>query len=252
VDRRHLQYIPRVPNPSHYAFDRAHWKREGWLVVRGLLDERTVAGLNDATDALERQVADIVVDTTVGGTFFEVQSASGRKGESAVVPGLLRKITGPSRSSAPFSRLCTDHRILALVRAAGLASPRCVIDQVNPKAARLGSGFPYHQDAGFLFGAARRRLETNGGAHVVIALDPCDEDNGGFEVLGRTHHTPLVDLKHRYDTSNRNEGLFDTSLREIPRLLPGDAVLFHPYLAHGSGPNRSNRRRRLATMWWVG
>ncbi len=236
---------------SDFAFDRAHWEREGWVVVRGLLDGHTVSALNDATDALQEQVADVIVDTTIGGTFFEVQSASGRKGERAAVPGLLRKITGPSKSSALFSRLRTDRRIVEAVRATGLASPRCVIDQVNPKAARLGSGFPFHQDAGFLFGAARERLDESGGAHVVIALDPCDEDNGGFEVLGRTHHTPLVDLKRRYDTSSRNAGLFDTSFREVPRLHPGDAVLFHPYLAHGSGPNRSDRRRRLVTMWWV-
>lgn len=233
------------------SFDRARWEQEGWVVVRGLLDEHTVMGLNEATDGLQRQVADIVVDTTIGGTYFEVQSASGRKGEAAVVPGLLRKITGPSKSSAPFSRLCRDGRVLDVVRATGLTSPRCVIDQVNPKAAHLGSGFPYHQDAGFLFGAARERLDEGGGAHVVIALDPCDESNGGFEVLGRTHHAPLVDLKRRYDTSTRNEELFDISFREVPRLAPGDAVVFHPYLAHGSGPNRSERRRRLVTMWWV-
>jgi len=35
-------------------------------------------------------------------------------------------------------------------------------------------------------------------------------------------------------------------------LQPGDAVLFDPFLAHGSGPNRSDRRRRLITLWFVG
>lgn len=232
--------------------DVAAWEREGWFVVRELLDLRRVAALHASIDDLERRAADFERDAAVGPTWFEVQTASGRKREPAVAPGLLRKITGPSKTEPAFARLRTDPRVLAVVRGVGLTRPRCVVDQVNLKPPRVGTGFPYHQDAGFLFGAARANLEAHGGAHLVIALDASDAENGGFEVLGRTHRTPLVDLEHRYDTSTRNEGLFDLTFREVPTLAPGDAVVFHPMLAHGSGPNRSDRRRRLVTMWWVG
>lgn len=228
------------------------WAREGWLLLPALIDARAVAALQAATDDLEALAAGFDQDTAVRGTYFELQTASGRKREPALAPGLLRKITGPSKTAPAFARLRTDPRVLGVVRGLGLAAPRCVIDQVNCKAPRVGGGFPYHQDAGFLFGEARARLDAGGGAHVVIALDPSDADNGGFEVLGRTHRAALIDLEHRYDTSTRNEGLFDETFREVPTLAPGDAVVFHPLLAHGSGPNRSERRRRLVTMWWVG
>jgi len=234
------------------SVDLAAWEREGWFTIREFLDERTIQALLGATDELERTAAVFVQDTSVRGTFFEVQTASGRKREPAARRGLLRKITGPSKAQPAFARLRTDPRLLSLVRVLGLNDARCVIDQVNFKSPRVGSGFPYHQDAGFLFGAARARLDSYGGVHLVIALDPSDEGNGGFEVLGRTHQGPLVDLEHRYDTSTSNENLFDVSRREVPTLAPGDAVVFHPMLAHGSGPNRSDRRRRLITMWWVG
>ena len=49
-----------------------------------------------------------------------------------------------------------------------------------------------------------------------------------------------------------NEGLFDMSRLASPSLSPGDAVFFHPHLGHGSEANRSPRRRRLVTMWYVG
>lgn len=243
---------PPTAAPRSGTVDLAAWEREGWFLIRELLDGHTIEALQSATDALEGQAAEFVEDTSVRGTFFEVQTASGRKREPALRPGLLRKITGPSKAQPAFARLRTDPRVLALVQALGLHAPRCVVDQVNFKAPRVGSGFPYHQDAGFVFGAARAQLDAYGGAHLVIALDPSDPDNGGFEVLGRTHGGPLVALKHRYDTSSRNEDLFDRSHREVPTLAPGDAVVFHPMLAHGSGPNRSDRRRRLVTMWWVG
>ena len=58
---------------------------------------------------------------------------------------------------------------------------------MNPKAPRVGTPFPWHQDASFLKPLARKRLEQWGGVNAVIALDTSDEANGGFTVLGRTH-----------------------------------------------------------------
>jgi phytanoyl-CoA hydroxylase len=247
-----MAHLPTTAAPLDGAVDLVAWEREGWILIRELLDDHTIAALQSATDDLEELAAAFVQDTSLRGTFFEMQTASGRKREPALRPGLLRKITGPSKAQPAFARLRTDPRVLGLVHALGLTDPHCVIDQVNFKAPRVGSGFPYHQDADFLFGAARARLDAYGGAHLVIALDPSDPGNGGFEVLGRTHGGPLVALGDRYDTSTRNENLFDLSGREVPTLAPGDAVVFHPMLAHGSGPNPSDRRRRLVTMWWVG
>ena len=118
------------------------------------------------------------------------------------------------------------------------------------KLPRVGSGFPYHQDESFLFGDALSRVRQFGGVNVVIALDRADAENGGFEVLGRTHHGAL--LNAAYDTSATNCGLFDESHRVLVPLFPGDAILFHPRLGHGSGPNLSERPRRLVTLWFGG
>ena len=106
-----------------------------------------------------------------------------------------------------------------------------------------------------MVGDARRSLLRHGGANVALALDPSDRSNGGFEVLGGTHALGSVkDLKGRYDTggADDDEALFDQSQRTCPKLLPSDALIFHPLLAHGSAANRSGRRRRLATLWFVG
>ncbi|MEZ4331950.1 MAG: phytanoyl-CoA dioxygenase family protein [Myxococcota bacterium] len=232
--------------------DVASYAAEGWVVVRSLLDAAEMAALQRATDALEARAASFMRDTTVGRVYFEVQSASGRKREPAVRPGALRKITSPSRLMPAFRALRESERITRIIAALGVASPRCVVDQVNPKAAVIGTGFPFHQDAPFLHGVARRDLEAFGGVNVVVALDPTDARNGGFTVLGGTHESGLVEGQFRYDASQSLEHRFDASRRAVPALAPGDAVFFSPWLAHGSGPNRSDRRRRLATLWFVG
>lgn len=229
---------------------RTLFEREGWLLVPGLLDAAKVDALLTATVELERTAAHFERDTLVRRVFFQVQSASGRKGELAIFPGALRKITSPSSGQPAFDRLRRDPKVLAALESCGLVAPQCLIDQVNLKLPRVGSGFPYHQDESFLFGDALRRVRRFGGINLVIALDPADAENGGFEVLGRTHRSGLVATT--YDTSTTNAGSFDESHRVLAPLSPGDALLFHPRLAHGSGPNRSERPRRLITLWFGG
>jgi phytanoyl-CoA hydroxylase len=229
---------------------RVTFEREGWLLVPRLLDLGKVEALLAATSELERVAARFDRDTHVRRVFFQMQSVSGKKGEPAIFPGALRKITSPSSGQPAFDRLRRDPEVLAALESCGLVAPQCLIDQVNLKLPRVGSGFPYHQDESFLFGDALRRVQRFGGVNLVIALDPMDAENGGFEVLGRTHQGPLLDVP--YDTSTANTGLFDESHRVLAPLSPGDALLFHPRLAHGSAPNRSERPRRLITLWFGG
>lgn len=229
---------------------RVTFQREGWLLVPRLLEPAKVEALLAATSDLERAAAHFEKDTRVRRVFFQVQSVSGRKGEPAIFPGALRKITSPSSGQPAFDRLRRDPKVLAALESCGLVAPQCLVDQVNLKLPGVGSGFPFHQDESFLFGDALRRVQRFGGVNLVIALDPMDAENGGFEVLGRTHRGALLDVA--YDTSARNAGLFDESRRVLAPLSPGDALLFHPRLAHGSGPNRSARPRRLITLWFGG
>ncbi len=234
---------------------RAAYAAEGWVLVRGVLSPAELRALHADTDALERAAAHLTASARVAGVFCEVQSASGRKGEPALRPGLLRKLTGPSRAPGmrAFAALRVHPRLLRLAAAVcGVAAPRCAVDQVNTKAARVGTGFPWHQDASFLCGDAAKALAAHGGANAVVALDPSHAAVGGFEVLGRTHTAGFVDLRGAYDTSTANAGMWDERHRACPDMRPGDALLFHPSLAHGSGPNASDHRRRIATLWFVG
>jgi len=229
---------------------RERFEREGWVAVPGLLDGAAVASLLRATDALCREAAALASDGVVRGVDYRVQSRSGREGEPAAWPGALRKIAFPSKGQAAFLRLRSDPRILAVLAELGLSAPRCLVDQVNLKLPGVGTAFPFHQDAPFLIQKTREQLDRHGGVNCVVALDPSDAENGTFEVLGRTHEGGA--LAFDYDLSGTNEGVFDETHRTVLPLRPGDAVFFHPHLAHGSGPNRSDRPRRMVTLWFVG
>jgi len=151
---------------------RGHYASEGWVVVRGLITADEVHDLQLATDALQAEVAHITRSVRDRGVFFEVQSQSGRKGEPAVAPGVLRKITSPSKRSPAFASLARHPNV------------RSVCALKHPK---VGTGFPWHQDVSFLKRDARRAFESHGGCNAVVALDHSHERNGGFTVLGGTH-----------------------------------------------------------------
>jgi ectoine hydroxylase-related dioxygenase (phytanoyl-CoA dioxygenase family) len=233
---------------------RGRFDRDGWALVQRLLTPREVETLRRASDDLARKGADLTADAEIDGARYQVQTASGRRGETAIAPGALRKITFASSASVEVALLRNDRRVLKLMESVGVTSPRWIVDQINLKAPRVGTGFPWHQDVAFVAWQQRDAISKYGGANLVIALDRADEGNGGFEVLSGTHVGGAVEFD--YDTSDdtfdANAGVFDESRRTLIPLDRGDAVVFHPHLAHGSGPNPSRLPRRLVALWFIG
>jgi len=244
--------------PGELRALRQHYATRGWVVVRGLLTRDEVDALQAATDALEGEAAGMERSTIVRRVYFEVQSATGKKGDAAVSPGVLRKITFPSKRCDAFLRL-KAHPAVAAAAAdlCGVVGPLdCVVDQVNLKPPGVGTGFPWHQDVSFLKPKAREQWEAHGGCNAVIALDRSDASNGGFTVLSGTHLAGerWSDLRDAYDGTPASDALnvFDATTAVCETLHPGDALFFHPVLAHGSSGNPSTARRRIATLWFVG
>ncbi|HEY0158228.1 MAG TPA: phytanoyl-CoA dioxygenase family protein [Thermoanaerobaculia bacterium] len=229
---------------------RERFDRDGWALVQRFITSREIEALRGACDELARKGAHLTADAEIDGARYQVQTASGRRGETAIAPGALRKITFASSVSVEVALLRNDRRVLKLVESVGVTSPRWIVDQINLKAPRVGTGFPWHQDTAFVAWQQRDAIAKFGGANLVIALDRADEANGGFEVLSGTHANGPVPFD--YDTSDTNTGAFDESRRTLIPLDPGDAVVFHPHLVHGSGPNPSPLPRRLVALWFIG
>jgi ectoine hydroxylase-related dioxygenase (phytanoyl-CoA dioxygenase family) len=233
---------------------RERFDRDGWALVPSFITAPEVEALRRASDELARKGAHLTADAEIEGARYQVQTASGRRGETAIAPGALRKITFASSVSMEVALLRNDRRVLRLMESVGVTSPRWIVDQINLKAPRVGTGFPWHQDSAFVAWQQRDAIAKFGGANLVIALDRADEGNGGFEVLSGTHVHGAVDFDYDTsdDTSDTKAGVFDESRRTLIPLDPGDAVVFHPNLAHGSGPNPSPLPRRLVALWFIG
>jgi ectoine hydroxylase-related dioxygenase (phytanoyl-CoA dioxygenase family) len=242
--------MERAQSASEATDIREHFARDGWAFVPRFLGPRDIERLRVASDELAAKGAHLLADAEIDGARYYVQSATGRRGERAIRPGALRKITFASSANEQMGLLRNDRRVLKLVASVGVSAPRWIVDQINLKEPAIGTGFPWHQDVAFVAWQQRDAIAEFGGANLVIALDRADEENGGFEVLSGTHVGGI--RKFDYDTSQTTAGVFDESRRTLIPLDPGDAVIFHPHLAHGSGPNPSPLQRRLVALWFIG
>ena len=110
---------------------RERFDSDGWALVPRFLTSRDVESLRAATDELASKGASLRADGEIDGARYEVQTANGRRGESAVAPGALRKITFASSASVAVALLRNDRRILQLVESVGVTSPRWIVDSVR-------------------------------------------------------------------------------------------------------------------------
>jgi len=79
---------------------------------------------------------------------------------------------------------------------------------------------------------------------AIVAIDPCDASNGATEVFPGAHKRGLIGERDGKYHPLRDDQV-DLSTGVVLTLEPGDVAIFNGYLPHRSGPNRSDRSRRL-------
>ena len=114
-----------------------------------------------------------------------------------------------------------------------------------------GGNLAWHQDASFYPLAGGIQLSA------LVMLDPATEENGAVSFAAGSHKSELmsaVDL-HTGDRLRGDERAAPDDPAAFgfkvvtPLLDPGDVVLFHNLVWHGSGPNRTqDRQRRLLSL----
>ncbi len=227
----------------------AAYRRNGYLVLRGLIAPRLVAAALDAISGL----------------------ASGRiparSTEIAFEPGIEPARLRPEQREdfvRKFSRYVEDSealRAIAMSRRLHLALDRILgagreilQDMALIKPPRVGGEKPWHQDAAYF-----RVRDPSLIVGVWIALDAARRENGCMEVIPGSHldgpvaHVPAEDINL---CTIRPDQLRLADRVQI-ELDPGDGLIFHPLLHHFTAANLSDLRRRavqfhfnqIGTVW---
>lgn len=109
----------------------------------------------------------------------------------------------------------------------------------------------WHQDVGDRNGGFAEDGKAVPTLAVWMGIDSISPENGGLEVIPGSHRKLIGDYNKQIKSGLLDSGALTAAdlERAVPVLLePGQFIIYHGWLLHGSGPNRSARRRAGLNM----
>ena len=113
---------------------------------------------------------------------------------------------------------------------------------VMNKPASSQSVVPWHQDISKDWAMSRPPAFT-----IWTALDPATVDNGCLRVVVGSHQKDKIGTGHNLSEVDL-ETFVEQGEVEYIELAPGESIIFHNALLHGSGPNATDRSRLAMTI----
>ncbi len=224
----------------------------GYAVVRGMFTADEVAELAAAFDRIYAEGMTHHASYRDRNTFFRIA-------QDPNLGRILRMVQWPSYFDAVLDRFRLDRRILSVLAPLIGRDLKQIINQMHwkpPGASRVEFG--YHQDIRFRRPRAAYRDPAASYIQTGIAVDRHASDNGAMTLYPGSHQLgelaqsidgPVMD-RSMTDDDLVATGLDPAKIVEL-ELEPGDFAFWHVYMIHGSGPNTSDRDRRLYINGYV-
>ncbi len=218
------------------AADVERYRRDGYLVVPGVLSAVEIASLREVADSWLADAAFV----EQGGAVYDLEPS-----HTPATPR-VRRIKDPMKLSAAYDAVMRKPELLDLVESLIGPDIRRQSTKLNVKDAEVGSPVGWHQDWAFY-------PHTNDDLLAVgIPIDDMALDNGCLLVVPGSHHGPVLD--HHTGgvfVGSVDPELVDESAAVALEAPAGSITLHHARLLHGSAPNRSGRPRRLCLVEMV-
>ena len=207
------------------------YRDDRFAIVRQLFDPTTVA---DVAAAITR----IARDYPATRQMVQFEPAYDAK---AATPGAdeltIRKLFRMARHDVFFRALASHAGMLAIARELLDDDVALMQSMLLMKPPRISGIKVWHQDNAYF------RLSPPDVVGFWVAIDPATVDNGCMHVLPGSHRDGIASHEGEGDAYGLvAQPAFETA-RAIP-LAPGDALLFHGELHHGTPANRTSTRRR--------
>ncbi|MEH6455727.1 MAG: phytanoyl-CoA dioxygenase family protein [Cocleimonas sp.] len=193
----------------------AHYREHGWIAPIDIMSEAEAATLAQTLEAAEAK-------------YPEHLHSENRNNAHLAFPFLADLVLHEKIVAAAASLVGADMSLWSSV--------------LFIKEANSGSFVSWHQDATY--------MALNSDNHVTawIALTPSIEESGCVAVIPGTHREGIVKHEDTFGEDNiltRGQKVthIDESQAINLELRPGQMSLHHPWLVHGSLPNKSNQRR---------
>jgi hypothetical protein len=228
----------------------AHYRREGYAILRGLFSPEEVRSIGAAVDEVHAEAVKHGRSFRHGNLFYNV--APDPAGPQ------VRMVQWPSYHQPVLNRVRLDPRMERVLEPLLGADLKQIINQIHWKEPGGKAEFAWHQDCQFREPPHAFRNLGNSYVQTGLAIDPQTPEAGCMRFIPASHRdgdlkldTPLEVLGVAMDDQVLHAaGLSPEDAVEVV-LEPGDLALWSPFLVHGSGANRSDHKRRLYVNGYV-
>ncbi|MBI3830846.1 MAG: phytanoyl-CoA dioxygenase family protein [Planctomycetes bacterium] len=210
----------------------ASYRKDGYLLVRGLLSGHEVSALNGEVPNL-----------------LQGDEKADRMHREREKSGAVRQVYSADRYSAPFRTVTRHPGILQPVRALRGNDVYVWHSKINVKDAFEGAVWLWHQDYGYwMWDGVEPKLIS-----VMVLLDRATVNNGCLMVVAgshkwgrQEHYADTVTTSYKQwclDLPTLKQRVNEEDIRHITG-EPGDVLFFDCNLLHGSGHNMSPLPRK--------
>jgi ectoine hydroxylase-related dioxygenase (phytanoyl-CoA dioxygenase family) len=229
----------------------AQYRRDGYAIVRGVFTPAEVARIGAAADQVHAEGVRHGRSFRHGNLFYNVAE------EAAGTPR-VRMVQWPSYHQPVLNAVRLDRRMVELLAPLIGTDLKQIINQIHWKEPGGQSEFAWHQDCQFREPAQAYRNLGNAYVQTGLAVDPHTPESGCMRFIPGSHRNGDLHLETPLDVMGiamedsvlEAAGLSAEAAVEVV-LEPGDLAMWSPFLAHGSGMNCSNHRRRLYVNGYV-
>lgn len=202
----------------------SEFKRDGFIVVRGMFDAEEMKDLARWTDEVENY-------PETPGKFMMYFEKSLKNGEDR----LLNRLENFYPYHDGFRALFDGDKLRGAV--SDLLGEEAILfkDKINFKMPG-GDGFKPHQDQQAGWGTYTDFFVT-----ALVSIDEATTENGCLELVAGYHDKGLLAEEWQPITEAQNAAMHPVACPT----RPGDVVFFDSYAPHGSGPNMTDRKRRV-------
>jgi hypothetical protein len=214
-------------------FAGRHWEEltaQGYTIVFGAIDEQRLRAAQDAANHLNAVHPDEGWERSKNESWREIRYCR-HPAFMAIATGVLDPLAREILETAPPLDF-----VQFAVTMPGFAT-------------KGGVGRHFHLDGG------KEPLIDAFNVLFGVALTPVTSDTmGGFHVLPGSHQKYAAEFKRQPDDPSVHWGqikldyqrtLLEGAHMVVPRLMPGDVIVTHSFLAHGTAPNTSATRRDM-------
>jgi hypothetical protein len=242
---RTAQILDQALAPYYGGRDDAFWSRpQTWQSLQAQASRRNQGPLPDAYRLSDEDLRTFESEGYIGPFRCEGEW------ERLIVP--VKKGRNRHLEEADLFQVCTHPSVIRRVAQVmgrerfSLFKTRYVV-----KLPRSEAEVAWHQDVGDRNGG----FTTDGKAVPTLAvwmgIDEIDPDNGGLQVIAGSHTSLIGDFNRQIKSGLIESGALTQTALERARpvvLAPGEFIIYHAWLLHGSGPNTSSRRRAGLNM----